>query len=174
MQVSTLVQANITSLMSIKRMLLAINDQQYRAVVAPFTASLGKHLRHVIEHYQLLLDGLDDGYIDYDDRLRGEIDESERSSMIMRIQRVCQALHEIPSRYSGDEMIMISTAVDQASEVPKVSSGLNRELVFLQSHSVHHYAIISAILKLQNVDVDADFGVATSTLIHEKNQKCAP
>lgn len=174
MQVSRLAQANISSLYSIKQLLLNINDHQYQSVIHPFTASLGKHLRHVAEHYQLLISGLKSGHIDYDKRQRIEIEESERSAMLMRITRICNELEELQESYSGDEQLYVSTAVDEQSETPMVTSCISRELVFLHSHSVHHYAIISAILKLQGIQVDTNFGIASSTLIYEKTQKCAP
>ncbi len=46
-------------------------------------------------------------------------------------------------------------------------SSVRRELEFLLSHTVHHYALIVELLRLQEVELDerfAEFGVAPSTL----------
>lgn len=174
MQVSKLVQANIDSLNSIKQLLLSISDEQYRVVIHPFTASMGKHLRHVTEHYQIFLDGLTPNNIDYDHRQRDQVEENERSSMLLNISNLCNQLKALPTKYSGCETISITTAVDEQAPSPTAASSIDRELIFLHSHSVHHYAIVSAILKLQNIQVDSNFGIASSTLIHESTQKCAP
>lgn len=54
--------------------------------------------------------------------------------------------------------------------VPAPSS-LGRELVFLHSHSVHHFAlivIIVIILKQRGITVEQNFGIAQSTLVSRK------
>ena len=49
-----------------------------------------------------------------------------------------------------------------------------RELQFLASHTVHHYAVIAAMLRPQGVEPGDDFGVAPSTLQYEReNAACA-
>ena len=43
-------------------------------------------------------------------------------------------------------------------------SSLARELQFLTSHTIHHFAVIALILRAMDVEVDREFGVAPSTL----------
>ena len=174
MQISHLFDANIQSLRTAEHILLKLSDEQYRAIVHPYTANLGKHLRHITDHYQLLLDGIDKSRVDYDQRKRVEIEESNRSAMILRLRQICSELELLSTTTSKDQTLLISLAVDEGIEAPTVPSSLSRELVFLQSHTVHHYAIIAAILKLQNVELDDEFGIAPSTLKYEHQQKCAP
>jgi hypothetical protein len=50
---------------------------------------------------------------------------------------------------------------------------LQRERPFLMSHSVHHFAIIAMILKIQNHDTPLDSVVAPSTLAHEREGRGA-
>jgi len=179
LQISHLFNANIQSLKAAENILLNLHDEQYRAVVHPYTANIGKHLRHITDHYQLLFDGLasdgpNPGCIDYDQRKRVEIEEHNRSAMILRLRQICGELQLISANTDKDRTLLISLAVDEGIEAPTVPSSLSRELVFLQSHTVHHYAIIAAVLKLQNIEVDEEFGIAPSTLKYEHQQKCAP
>lgn len=44
-----------------------------------------------------------------------------------------------------------------------LQSTLSRELVFASSHTVHHFALISVIARLQSVEVTSAFGVAPAT-----------
>ena len=44
-----------------------------------------------------------------------------------------------------------------------LASNLSRELAFLGSHAVHHFAIVALILRLQGVEVPRYFGVSLST-----------
>jgi hypothetical protein len=52
-------------------------------------------------------------------------------------------------------------------------TSVGRELQFLVSHTVHHYAVIAAMLRPQGVEPGADFGVAPSTLVYEQGSACA-
>ena len=45
-------------------------------------------------------------------------------------------------------------------------STVRRELQFLLSHTVHHFALIALVLERHGVEVADDFGVAPSTLKH--------
>ena len=47
-------------------------------------------------------------------------------------------------------------------------STIERELKFLVSHTVHHYAIIALQLRHQGVEPGPEFGVAPSTLRYEQ------
>lgn len=173
MQISKLFTANAQCLKAAEQLLMNISDDQYRAVIHPYTACLGKHLRHITDHYQLLFEGLDSGCVDYDQRKRAELEENERSAMILRLRQICHQLETEGSRTEQDRSLLVSLAVDEGFEAPSVPSSLSRELVFLQSHSVHHYAIMAAIVKLQGIDIDPEFGIAPSTLKYEHQQQCA-
>ena len=48
------------------------------------------------------------------------------------------------------------------------SSTLGRELQFLVSHTVHHFAIIGAICHRMDIELAPTFGIAPSTLKHRK------
>jgi hypothetical protein len=50
------------------------------------------------------------------------------------------------------------------------ASTVARELQFLLSHTVHHYALIALILRLQGFEPGEEFGVAPSTLAHWRRE----
>lgn len=174
MQISKLIKANIHSLEVAEKILLKITDAQYQVVIEPFSASLGKHFRHITDHYRLLLAGLPQALVEYDERERLKAEEDERLVMIMRLRSICNQLSHMAQNCQNDQSVLVCLAVNEDGDAPSVPSTLSRELVFLQSHNVHHYAIISAILKLQNIEVESGFGTAPSTLKYEYRQQCAP
>ena len=47
-------------------------------------------------------------------------------------------------------------------------STVHRELQFILSHTIHHYALISVICQLWGYAVPEGFGVAPSTLKHQQ------
>jgi hypothetical protein len=55
-------------------------------------------------------------------------------------------------------------------------STMGRELQFLMSHTVHHYALVAIILKIQGCNCAEEFGVAPSTLRYQRSQAatCVP
>jgi hypothetical protein len=54
----------------------------------------------------------------------------------------------------------------EASDVREcfMESSISRELQVLSSHTVHHFALIAMTLRMHGVEMDADFGMAPSTL----------
>jgi len=81
------------------------------------------------------------------------------------ITDVQRGLAEIPST---DRQVRVKMAASQDADTdaPLSTSTLCRELEYLQTHTVHHYALIAMILRLQSVEPNANFGVAPSTLQH--------
>jgi hypothetical protein len=63
----------------------------------------------------------------------------------------------------------------EGDERPWTHSSARRELQFLLSHTVHHYALIAMICRQYGVGVEEDFGVAPSTLKYRRQmaQACA-
>jgi hypothetical protein len=54
-------------------------------------------------------------------------------------------------------------------------STVRRELQFLLSHTVHHFALIAVLLERFEIAVPDDFGIAPSTLRYWQEQApCAP
>jgi uncharacterized damage-inducible protein DinB len=50
-----------------------------------------------------------------------------------------------------------------------------RELQFLATHTVHHFALVALLLRQRGVEVPVEMGVAPSTLEHWKSSdSCAP
>ncbi len=175
MQISKLIDANIHSLKMAETILLRLSDAQYRATPKPFNANLGKHLRHITDHYQRLFDGLPGAQVEYDRRDRCENEEKERSTMILRLRFISSQLQQLQENKLEDQPLAVFLTVnDKEQDAPSVPSTLSRELVFLQSHSVHHFAIIAAILRVQGIQFDPDFGIAPSTLKYEHGKQCAP
>ena len=170
MQLQELINANQQTLIDAETLLLDISDSAYTLVADPFTASLGTHMRHITDHYQQLLGGLSHRRVDYDSRDRNELVETVRLEMVALIRSLISQLGELAENSDCELSVVLS--IDENARTPEVPSTLARELVFLQSHTTHHCAIISAMLKLQGVFVPESFGIAPSTLKYEHLQ-CA-
>ncbi len=131
-----------------------------------YKSSVAKHLRHVLEHYQSLLES-EDGNVDYDDRQRNDRLENDRNYAIETIRTIIESLKSI--EFHLKKPVKIKNNEDNGAQSdPWGTSSYQRELQFLISHTVHHYALIAIILRIQGYLPEEDFGVAPSTLRYQK------
>lgn len=143
------------------------NEQYVHLESKYYRGTVGEHIRHILDHYQCLLDGWNDK-IDYDARNRNKEIEINRTAAILKIEDLISRLHQIVSESKTLEMNVPvkSNTAEKDSDTPWSSSSHRRELQFLVGHTVHHYALIAIILRIQQIPVPNTFGVAPSTLSH--------
>ena len=147
-------------------LLRCIPAESYRAV-PPGRSSVGAQYRHVLDHYRALLDGLETGRIDYDARRRNLAVETDRDVAAGDTTSLIERLTAMEDRsYETGLTIVAACSAHQPGD-PQPSS-LGRELHFLVSHTVHHYAIIKLLIADPDL-VPADFGVAPSTLAWQRS-----
>lgn len=126
------------------------------------SGSPGAQLRHCLDSYRCFLGGLESGFVDYDARERDVRVETERPVAVARIRATCAALERLGP---GDEARALRV-VCEGGGPDGTSSTVARELQFLTSHVIHHYALIAMILRTMDFVTPADFGIAPSTLKH--------
>ncbi|MBZ0113800.1 MAG: DinB family protein [Thermoanaerobaculia bacterium] len=139
-------------------------------------SGMGPHLRHCIEFYRCFLSGLGEGRVDYDGRQREralELDPVRARAALASIERELAAVAE--GLVLERSLIVRSDAETPAPE-SWCPSSVGRELSFLLSHTVHHYALIAQILRRHGHEPDPNFGLAPSTLRfrEQTGATCAP
>lgn len=167
------IEANRQVLLQGLEVLASLSAEMYsKRVPLCFNSSPGGHVRHILDHYECLLDGLGAERVDYEGRVRDRQVEVDRELALVRIERVLLRLNPLALAE-----VALSVAVESgpgAAEKPSARSSLTRELEFLVSHTVHHYALIAVMLRHQGVRVPEDFGLAPSTLRYQQSvQVCA-
>lgn len=125
--------------------------------------SIGAHLRHVLDHYVSFLGGLGAGRIDYDVRRRGTVVEQDPGAAIEAIDGICARLGEL-APVSASMPLEVRVTVDAKLPGHWAASSVLRELDFLLSHTIHHYAIVAILCGRVGVAVAPTFGVAPATL----------
>ena len=130
------------------------------------------HLRHIVEFYECFLDGLVSTHIDYDARKRDSSFETSTTLAVDRVNSIIARLdNESGLFYDGVLFVRIEDADALNIAEPYVVSSVARELMTLSSHTIHHFALIAITLRAHDVEIDADFGVAPSTLRHREHSK---
>ncbi len=131
-----------------------------------YAALVGPHLRHVIEHYEALVMPKCAGIADYDNRARDQ--DVERNSAVARDRLLSIREHLVTWVMSGmDTPIDIHGVGGATGEfIFAVKSTVGRELVFVASHAVHHFALLKLYCKEHGILTDTNFGQAPSTVAH--------
>lgn len=166
----TLVEDNIAMIEQGRRLAASLPGDAFTArSPATLGASIGGHLRHNLDHYTCFLRGVADGRIDYDARQRDNGVESEPAT-------ACAALGAAAAGFAAldaaalDRDLEVRMDTGEGDTRPWTRSTVRRELQFLVSHTVHHYALIAMICGMHGHAVEAGFGVAPSTLEHRRRQ----
>ena len=135
-------------------------------------SSVAKHLRHALEHYQTLIESRD-GRLDYDDRERDDRLESDRNYAIETIQHIIVGLKKYVNdgEFKDKPLRIKNNEADRIHPDAWSDSSLKRELQFLISHTVHHYALIAVILRIYGYHPNEEFGIAPSTLRYQEQAR---
>ena len=170
----SLVHDNVAMLDQGCRLVESITTEHFtRRSQLTLGASIGGHLRHNLDHYAGFLRGIAIGRVDYDDRARDEGVETipERALATMREMR--DALLRVDAM-SLEREIDVRMDTGESECRPWTRSTGRRELQFLLSHTVHHYALVAMICRIEGVELERDFGVAPSTIKHRKVSASGP
>ncbi len=163
-----LIEENRSLLRQARELVERLDDYTYARNGGPedrFDSGIGRHLRHVLEMYRCLLSA--DGSVDYTARPRSISLEKERTEALSAIAEIDGGLAEI---MEDRELEAWSGDAPGADGHEFSRSSLNRELRHLCEHTVHHYALISLLLRQMDMPVSPDFGVASSTRTRQTTQ----
>jgi hypothetical protein len=116
----------------------------------------------------LLLDGWRSGAVDYDARHRDLSLEQDPRAVTRALNRIAGSLETIGHDDLPRELTVTQTA---APGRPPASSAtcLERELVFLSGHTIHHIAIMVLAARAAGVEVPLRLAVAYSTEAHRES-----
>ncbi len=154
-------QANVLLLRAIADLLEQLSHEQYCWRYARGRSSIGGHARHIIEHYDCFFQGVPRTRLCYDHRPRDPDIEQQPAVALTNITRVLHAFDRIELSPSKGTLVSIMT--DPSLPPKRVESCLGRELLFLQSHTLHHMAMMQVLAELQGVTLADNFAAAPAT-----------
>jgi hypothetical protein len=138
--------------------LVAISNKAYTTPIPILdNSTIGEHSRHVIELFQCLHTGLQGGIINYDNRQRNKVIQTDKQFAVECIDSICDGLID------DNKTIQLQTIL--AGNTSSLESNYFRELIYNIEHCVHHQAIIKIGLASLGITIDVNnFGVAASTI----------
>ncbi len=84
------------------------------------------------------------------------------------LESVARRIEQLQSMPFCSELIGVKEFVLPSSPAVEINSTLERELMGLITHSIHHLAIIALLAKSFGHQMDSDFGKAPSTIVYER------
>ncbi len=156
------------SFSQLNEVLGCLSEQQYTFPSENLSGeTIGRHMRHIIELYQCLMCGYDNGIVCYDQRKRDITIETNKELAVQLLADIFSAIDR-----ENKEMILETWHGDTNPSIVSLNTNYYRELMYNLEHSVHHMALIRVGLKeLSTEQVSEDFGVASSTIRYK--QQCA-
>ncbi len=133
-----------------------LKDEQYRFVPNEGTASVGRHLRHTLEIFLLLVDDYDSGQVNYENRARNLALEEDRALAVHRLNYLINNFQK-PDK-----------SIELLNNQLVIHTSYYRELLYQLEHIIHHNAIIRpAVEQFLGNAVHENFGYAPATIKYQ-------
>ncbi|HEV3250514.1 MAG TPA: hypothetical protein VGZ71_06155 [Puia sp.] len=139
-------------------------DQYVRPCDVLFSNTIGQHVRHIIELFQCLEKGYENGTVNYENRKRDIEIETDKFLAGKLLKQIVAGLHK------PNKTLQLEASYDDSStKTIFIESNYYREIAYNLEHTIHHMALIRiGINEVSSVLLSEDFGVASSTLKHRR------
>ncbi|KAI8870040.1 hypothetical protein GQ42DRAFT_146407 [Ramicandelaber brevisporus] len=140
--------------------------------------TVGKHVRHIIEHFELLADAAEalvshshrgnDGKLLASDKVILCYNKRNRGSLVeSSIPEAVRASDAVQGRlFDLIDNPHITSQLQLLVSDPVMVSTFGRELWFCIHHAVHHHATLKVLCMEHDIALSDQFGVAPSTTAH--------
>ncbi len=129
-----------------------------------FGASIGQHVRHIIELFICLENGYSTGAVNYENRKRDYSIETDKNLAISLLKSIYLTLNK-----KNKDLVLEASYSDDTAETFDIPTNYFREIVYNLEHTVHHMALIRVgITEVANIQLPDGFGIASSTLKYRK------
>ncbi len=149
------------------KLLESISNEQYSDTsIAPYNSSIGGHMRHILDVFDCIFEGLNSGQVDLTARKRNELAETNTTIGIAYFNEVIDKLQNLKN---ADFNQLVQVSDDLGTGMVTVNYTLASALIQAHSHAIHHFASIGYIISQLGIELpDADFGYNPTT---PKNQE---
>ena len=129
--------------------------------------TVGKHIRHIIEFYEMFMHGIEGQDICYDDRKHNPDVETVVAVALEKLAKIKYAILELDADYP---IVVTANYTPDPANSQKIPSSLSRELAYNLDHTIHHFAIVklAVIHTFPDIEIPANFDLAYSTINYAK------
>ena len=153
------------TLNELKDLLNQLSNQDFALPILYLgNSSIGEHSRHIIEMFQCLLNSYESGLLNYDERQRNNLIETDTNFAIQTIDDIIKSIEKENKNIVLNQMFY--------QNYVSIETNYFRELLYNLEHCIHHQALIKvAVFQLENIQLTENFGIAPSTIEYKK--QCA-
>ncbi len=155
------------NLNELKGLLIKLDKGHYtRSLELLSGATIGQHVRHILEFYQCVARGVDGGVVSYDNRVRDQVLETDVRRTIREIDTIKKWLGGVRNNRT---LLLNGNFSSENDASLNIGTSVYRELAYCYEHSIHHQALIKIGLKELEIGhlIDENFGVAPATIRHK-------
>ncbi len=144
------------------KLLNSINDKQYNdSSVAPYYSSIGIHMRHILDVFDCIFEGLETKKVDLTARKRNELVEIKVKFGLSYFDEIIKKLKKLESENLD---IVVQVQDDLGLGLVTANYTLASALIQAHSHAIHHFASIGYVISQLGIELpDADFGYNPTT-----------
>ncbi len=144
------------------KLLKSITDEQYSDTsIPPYYSSIGANMRHVLDVFTCVFNGMEKKCVDFSDRERNLQIEQKTDYGIAYFNKIIFKLRKLEAE---DFDVIIPVSDDLGTGSVTVNYTLGSALIQAHSHAVHHFASIGFIIHQLGIELpDADFGYNPTT-----------
>lgn len=137
------------------------NDQYSNTTIAPYYSSIGSHMRHILDVFDCIFDGLTNKKVDLIARKRNLIIELKTDEGINYFNETISKLKQLnPNEFSN----IIEVSDDLGNGIVIANYTIASVLIQAHSHAIHHFASIGYIISQLGIELpDVDFGFNPTT-----------
>ena len=172
LRIAALTEPIVALLDELAQVVASLDARQYaQKPVGVMPSSVGGHVRHSLDHVRALLASTATGELNYDHRDRGTRIESDPQAALEEIAALTAQLRRVPP--SCCEMTLsLSMKLMADRDALMFTTTFPREAGYVLSHTIHHNAIIGAMVRTLGGTPAATFGYAPATLAY-RSATCA-
>lgn len=151
-------------LLQLETTIMSLTDEEFvRPSDALGGSSIGQHVRHTIEFFGCLAEGMASGVVNYDKRPRSNAIENDRREALSALRMIGQFVD--PVEVNKDLTLEVCYR-KETEEFCRIGTSYHRELAYNLEHAVHHMAIIRIAIRdvASQMELSTNFGVAASTI----------
>ncbi len=127
-------------------------------------ASIGQHVRHIIELFTCLEDGYASGTVNYEKRKRDRRIETDKEFALQLLDGITAGLAR-----ENKNLLLEAAYGEDATGWLQFDTNYYREIAYNLEHTIHHMALIKVgIGEVSAMELPEAFGVAPSTLKYKK------
>jgi arginine utilization protein RocB len=154
-------ECTIEALQQLRELIVAVQNSGKPPAETYAGSGIGRHVRHVIDHFRALAAGIDCGCIDYNIRSRNSAIERDPHLSLLEIHRLIDWLATL--RPDDEPVLVVSEISCHLTENQVFRSNTNRELLYLINHTIHHVAYAALLAKSCGIECSEDVGFAPAT-----------